>query len=138
MGLRSWLHRITAPHGAGVHVRDPVKLVCVVNQSLKMGKGKIAAQVGHASVGAFLGAGPTHPGHVEAWLASGQKKICVKVPEDAAFDRLMAEAKALNVPFHLVRDAGHTQIPAGSKTVLALGPYESETLDRLTGELKLL
>ena len=121
-----------------MHVRDPVKLVCVVNQSLKMGKGKIAAQVGHASVGAFLGAGPTHPGHVEAWLASGQKKICVKVPDEAAFDRLIAEAKALNVPFHLVRDAGHTQIPAGSKTVLALGPYESETLDRLTGELKLL
>ncbi|MGB2392828.1 MAG: peptidyl-tRNA hydrolase, partial [Poseidonia sp.] len=32
-----------------------MKLVCVVNQSLKMGKGKIAAQVGHASIQAFLG-----------------------------------------------------------------------------------
>jgi len=138
MGLRSWLHRITAPSGGVDRVRGPVKLVCVVNQSLKMGKGKMAAQVGHASVGAFLGAGPTHAGHVEAWLATGQKKICVKVPDEAAFDRLMTEAKALNVPFHLVRDAGHTQIPAGSKTVLALGPFESEALDRLTGELKLL
>jgi PTH2 family peptidyl-tRNA hydrolase len=37
-----------------------------------------------------------------------------------------------------VHDAGHTQIPSGSLTVLALGPEIEATLEEITGELKLL
>lgn len=138
MGLRSFLHRLTAPRSTNRVSDAPVKLVCVVNQSLKMGKGKIAAQVGHASVQSFLEAGVSHPGHVEAWLASGQKKICLKVPDESVFEHLTEQAKQREVPFHLVQDAGHTQIPKGSMTVLALGPYDETVLDGLTGHLKLL
>lgn len=138
MGLRSFLHRITAPKPSFGPVDGSVKLVCVVNQSLKMGKGKVAAQVGHASVEAFLRAGASHPAHVEAWLAGGQKKICVKVPDETHFDALGEAASSIGVPVHLVQDAGHTQIPRGSKTVMALGPYEASVLDTLTGDLKLL
>ena len=138
MGLRSFLHRLTAPKPSHRSVDAPVKLVCVVNQSLKMGKGKIAAQVGHASVQAFLNAGVTHPSEVEAWLASGQKKICLKTPEAKDFDALQKETRRFEVPTHLVHDAGHTQIPAGSQTVLALGPFDETVLDELTGHLKLL
>lgn len=138
MGLRSFLHRITAPPPSSAPVEGPMKLVCVVNQSLKMGKGKIAAQVGHASVQALLGAGKSHPQHVEAWLAGGQKKICVKVPEASAFDELTRLAGQRTIPAHLIRDAGHTQIPKGSATVLALGPFNETALDELTGHLKLL
>ena len=138
MGFRSFLHRITAPQPSIQVGTGPVKLVCVVNQSLKMGKGKIAAQVGHASVQSFLEAGVSHPSHVEVWLASGQKKICLKTPDESAFETLIHQAKQQDVPFHLVRDAGHTQIPKGSLTVLALGPYDESTLDGLTGHLKLL
>ena len=103
-----------------------------------MGKGKLAAQVGHASVEAFLQAGATHPSHVEAWLATGQKKICLKVPDENHFKSLQAAAKNAQIPCHVVQDAGHTQIPKGSKTVLALGPYDEAALDTITGELKLL
>lgn len=138
MGFRSFLHRITAPTPSSAPVDGSMKLVCVVNQSLKMGKGKIAAQVGHASIQAFLGAGVSHPQHVEAWLANGQKKICVKTPEASDFDSLTHLARQRDIPVHLVRDAGHTQIPKGSATVLALGPFGEEILDELTGHLKLL
>ena len=138
MGLRSFLHRITAPTPSSAPVEGSMKLVCVVNQSLKMGKGKIAAQVGHASIQAFLGAGVSHPQHVEAWLAEGQKKICVKTPEASDFDALTHLARQRDIPVHLVRDAGHTQIPKGSATVLALGPFNETALDELTGHLKLL
>ena len=138
MGFRSFLHRITAPTPSSAPVEGSMKLVCVVNQSLKMGKGKIAAQVGHASIQAFLGAGVSHPQHVEAWLAEGQKKICVKTPEASDFDALTRLARQRNIPVHLVRDAGHTQIPNGSATVLALGPFNETALDELTGHLKLL
>jgi len=138
MGLRSFLHRITAPRPPMISVSEGVKLVCVVNQRLKMGKGKIAAQVGHASVGAFLEAGVTHPGYVEAWLGQGQKKICLKAEDETILMTLQEQALQHNIPTHLVRDAGHTQIPKGSTTVLALGPFEESELDTLTGHLKLL
>ena len=138
MGLRSFLHRITAPPPARGSRTASQKLVCVVNQSLKMGKGKLAAQVGHAAVGAFLIAGASHPEHLEAWLGSGQKKICVKVPDASVFEELTQQAHQLNIPVNTVGDAGHTQIPAGSQTVLALGPYDAEILDTITGHLKLL
>ena len=37
-----------------------------------------------------------------------------------------------------ITDAGKTQIPIGSLTVVAFGPCEEETLASLTGHLKLL
>lgn len=138
MGFRSFLHRITAPKPSQRYDGAPVKLVCVVNQSLKMGKGKVAAQVGHASVQAFLNAGVSHPSQVEAWLASGQKKICLKTPNADDFEMFRNEAKRRGIPTHVVHDAGHTQIPSGSATVLALGPYDETVLNELTGHLKLL
>jgi PTH2 family peptidyl-tRNA hydrolase len=138
MGLRSFIHRLTAPSPSHAPVGEAVKLVLVVNQSLQMGKGKMAAQVGHASVEAFLRAGVSHPSHVEAWLASGQKKICVKVEDASHFQPLLRAANKAGVPSHVVSDAGHTQIPRGSKTVLALGPFDEAVLDSITGELKLL
>ena len=39
---------------------------------------------------------------------------------------------------YIVRDAGRTQIEAGSRTVLALGPGEKSAIDMITGHLKLL
>ncbi|MBL6743149.1 MAG: aminoacyl-tRNA hydrolase [Candidatus Poseidonia sp.] len=103
-----------------------------------MGKGKLAAQVGHASVEALLKTGVSHPQHVDAWLATGQKKICVKVPGDEVMNELQEQAIRRSIPSLIVRDAGHTQIPQGSQTVLALGPYDEDVLDLLTGDLKLL
>ena len=138
MGFRSFLHRLTAPRPSSRPSSTSVKLVCVVNQGLKMGKGKLAAQVGHASVEAFLKSGVSHPHHVEAWLASGQKKICLKVPDDQTMNAIQVKAQQRSIPSLIVRDAGHTQIPRGSQTVLALGPYDEEALDLLTGDLKLL
>ena len=113
-------------------------LLAIMALEVEMGKGKIAAQVGHASVQAFLNAGASYPSEVEAWLASGQKKICLKVPEADDFTSLRREAQRRGIPFHLVQDAGHTQIPKGSSTVLAIGPFDEDVLDELTGHLKLL
>ena len=43
-----------------------------------------------------------------------------------------------NITSYLVIDAGRTQIPTSSVTVLALGPDEDEIIDEVTGDLKLL
>lgn len=139
MGFRNFIHRLTAPKFQRyVHRDQSLKMVFVINHELKMGKGKIAAQVGHAAVKATLKSGETRPELLDAWLSTGQKKICVKADDARQIEQIEQEAKQHNVLSSKIHDAGHTQIPAGSLTVLALGPDENEKLDALTGELKLL
>ena len=138
MGFRSFLHRITAPVLSGERPLGPCKMVCIVNQGLKMGKGKIAAQVGHGAVMATMKAGAEKPLHLEQWLATGQKKVCLKGQDAEHLLALEKQAKAAGISTTIVRDAGHTQIPSGSLTVLALGPTTESELEQITGELKLL
>ena len=138
MGFRSFLHRITAPHPSGPSPNGNCKMVFVVNHNLKMGKGKIAAQVGHGAVLATMKAGEKKPMYLEKWLASGQKKVCVKGTDAAHLLDLQTLADSGGILTTLVHDAGHTQIPSGSLTVLALGPHVNDILDEITGELKLL
>lgn len=139
MGFRSFLHRITAPKFERFVRNDqPLKMVFVINHELKMGKGKIAAQVGHAAVKATLQSGELRPELLDAWLSTGQKKVCVKANDVRQLEQIERQAKHHQILTSKIHDAGHTQIPAGSYTVLALGPDEDEKLDALTGELKLL
>lgn len=138
MGFRSFLHRITAPKMVQPVENRPLKLVLVINHSLGMKKGKIAAQVGHASVQTLLSAGSVIPHIVDAWLAQGQKKVCVKAANEQQMNELSSRAKQAKLHTSKTIDAGHTQIPKGSYTVLAIGPgYESE-IDEITGHLSLL
>ena len=113
-------------------------MVFVVNHALKMGKGKIAAQVGHGAVKAFIDAGRKSPGHLQAWLSTGQKKICVKGTDAEHLTELEQQANDLDILASTVHDAGHTQIPSGSLTILALGPADATQLEPITGALKLL
>lgn len=139
MGIRSFLHRITAPKFERFVTNDqPLKMVFVINHELKMGKGKIAAQVGHAAVKATLQSGELRPELLDAWLSTGQKKVCVKADDVRQLEQIEQQAKHHQILTSKIHDAGHTQIPAGSYTVLALGPDEEKKLDALTGELKLL
>ena len=55
------------------------KQVLVFRTDLQMGKGKIAAQAGHAAVSAAQDAFVQHKKWWEAWLYEGQRKIAVKV-----------------------------------------------------------
>ena len=139
MGFRNFLRRITAPKTrTPVDLNQSLKMVFVVNHELKMGKGKIAAQVGHAAVKATLKSGELRPELLDAWLSTGQEKICVKAVDAHHIEQIENQAKQVNVLTSKIHDAGHTQIPAGSLTVLALGPDHDKKLDDLTGELKLL
>jgi PTH2 family peptidyl-tRNA hydrolase len=49
---------------------------------------------------------------------------------------IKASKKGINT--HLVEDAGHTQIKAGSRTILAIGPAFSNEIDPFTEHLKLV
>ena len=137
MGLRSFIHQLTAPKSSDSVPNGPFKLVLVINHDLKMGKGKIAAQSGHASVSATLKLGTNKPNLLDAWLKSGQKKVCLKTTQDELFE-LEKRAIKLGIQTVRVNDAGKTQIPSGSLTVIAFGPAPDDELEELTGHLKLL
>ncbi|GAB4416259.1 MAG: aminoacyl-tRNA hydrolase [Anaerolineae bacterium] len=112
-----------------------MKQTIVVNESLKLPRGKLAAQVAHASVGAFLEADEAAK---QSWIDSGMAKIVLKVDQEVELTGLYEAAVNRGIPARLIRDAGRTVIPAGTITCLGLGPASDITLDELTGELKLL
>ena len=139
MGFRSFIHKLTAPRpNRRLSINEEVKMVFVTNSALKMGKGKIAAQVGHAAVSSTLKSGEKTPDLLEFWLATGQKKICVKGSDAEHLLQLENYCKEIGITTVKIHDAGHTQIPKGSLTVLSLGPDTESNLNRITGELKLL
>lgn len=116
--------------------RREIKLVMVCNNALKMGKGKLCAQCAHAAVGILQTA--SHGDEYRLWMQYGQPKICLKCEDDTEMDLLQKKASAAGVDSFMVQDAGRTQVPSGSKTVLAIGPADNEILDTITGHLKLL
>lgn len=115
-----------------------LKQVIAVRRDLKMGKGKTCAQVAHASLGAAEIAMREFNKYYEAWKESGEKKVVVAAEDEKHLGMLFEEAKKLNLPCFIVRDAGLTQLPPGTTTAVAIGPAPEEKVDKITGGLKLL
>jgi PTH2 family peptidyl-tRNA hydrolase len=114
------------------------KQVIVVRNDLKMSRGKIAAQAGHAAVSAAEEARRFHSTWWKAWLNEGQCKIAVKVRSENELLRLEEEAKELDLPSALICDRGLTELPPDTVTCLGIGPAPSEKVDKITGKLALL
>lgn len=110
----------------------------MVRRDLEMGCGKIAAQVAHASLGAYEACKKQRPEWVECWVNSGWKKIVVKVNSEGELKSLMKQADELSIPYSPVFDAGLTQVEPGTLTCVGFGPAPAQIVDRLTGDLKLL
>ena len=111
-----------------------LKQVIIVNSDLKMSKGKIAAQVSHASLNAYLRADNQKRSE---WLSSGGKKVVVE-EDPQNFGKVIREAERLNIPCYKVSDAGLTEVKPGSETAIGLGPEEASKIDTITGEMKLV
>ncbi len=117
---------------------DEIKQVILVRTDLDMGKGKMAAQVAHASVSAYISASRSNADVVDAWLSSGQKKIVLKVEDDKVIKKLYEAFKFRKIPCALINDAGLTQLPPGTITTLGIGPWKKSEIDFFTSSLKLL
>ena len=114
------------------------KQVLVFRSDLKLGKGKIAVQAGHASVTAAQETRKRHRDWWEKWLFEGQRKIAVKVKDETQLLEIEKQAKKLDLPSALIVDKGLTQVPPGTITCLGIGPIPAEKVDILTGRLPLL
>jgi len=112
-----------------------MKQTIIVRTDLKMDKGKIASQVAHASIAAFL---KTDKKDREEWINRGMKKIILKVSSEKELKDFYRVAKKEKLPCELIKDAGLTQIETGTVTALGIGPADDKEIDRVTGKLKLL
>ncbi|HDI12076.1 MAG TPA: peptidyl-tRNA hydrolase [Candidatus Bathyarchaeota archaeon] len=114
------------------------KQVIAVRIDIKMSKGKLAAQVGHAAVSAAEQARKLKPEWWKEWMNEGQCKIVVKAESEDRLRELECQANELDIPTALICDRGLTELPPGTVTCLGIGPAPSTLIDKVTGKLPLL
>ncbi|SNX82994.1 related to PTH2 - aminoacyl-tRNA hydrolase [Melanopsichium pennsylvanicum] len=117
---------------------EECKMILAVRMDIKMEKGKIAAQCGHATLAVYKLANKVTPKFVKQWEKRGQAKVAVKCPNEEKMMQLEHKAKELGIAARSIIDAGRTQIAPNTRTVLGLGPAPISLMNQLTGDLKLL
>lgn len=114
------------------------KMVIVTRSDLNLSPGKLAAQVAHAAVICALDTKKKNSKWFNKWQNEGGKKAVVKVESEQDFYPLKEKAKNLKIIAHIITDAGHTEIPEGTITVLGIGPAPDNIIDQVTGDLSIL
>ena len=114
---------------------DP-SMVLIARKDLKMSEGKLAVQCSHAAVTCTLNARKSHARLVERWKNGGARKICLRADDLETLQRLAGQAQAAGLVTTLVKDAGHTEVPPGTITVLGIGPAPRRAIDALVSDLK--
>ncbi|PVX25769.1 MAG: aminoacyl-tRNA hydrolase [Candidatus Bathyarchaeum sp.] len=114
------------------------KMVIVVRTDIKMSKGKMAAQAGHAAVSASEYARKNRPEWWSPWIMEGQCKIAVKVKSESEILDIERKARNAGLPVALIVDRGLTEIPPNTTTCLGIGPAPANKVDTITGKLSLL
>lgn len=112
-----------------------LKQVIVVRQDLKLPKGKMAAQVAHASVEAVL---RSSSDKVNEWHSKGMKKIVLKVENEQEMLKLWQNSKDLKMVASIITDAGKTVVAPGTRTCLAIGPDAEDKIDSVCAKLKMM
>lgn len=112
-----------------------MKQVILVRHDLKLPKGKMAAQVAHASTESVL---RSHKDDITKWRSQGMKKIVLRVEDDKELIKYKNLAEDNGLVTALITDAGHTVVEPGTMTCLGIGPDKEEKIDLVTGNLKMV
>ena len=123
------------------------KQVIVVRKDLNMRKGKIAAQVAHASMKFLADVIDERVATIsrdftaaeKAWLGGAFAKVVVGCDSEAELRALIALAVSYGITVKPIIDAGRTEFHGvPTLTCAAFGPDDVEQLNHVTGHLKLL
>ena len=125
-----------------------------MRKDLGMRKGKMIAQGSHASLGSllkFFNKSKDSEGNItysvqfppdgilDNWLNGIFTKICLSVNSEEELMEIKRKCDEAEIPNALITDAGLTEFHGvPTKTCLGIGPWESEEIDKITGELSLL
>lgn len=127
---------------------EDVKQVIVVRKDLNMRKGKVAAQVAHASMKfLFDNNDSEHSTQLKVelspqealWVAGPFAKVVCGCDSEDELRDLMLKAELKGIQCCSIIDAGRTEFHGEpTLTCAAFGPDEISMLDEVTGNLKLL
>ncbi|MBD3314033.1 peptidyl-tRNA hydrolase [Candidatus Woesearchaeota archaeon] len=117
--------------------KSKYKQVILVREDLHLPKGKMSAQVAHASVGAVMKSEEDKKKDIiDAWKKEGMKKVVLRADDLKVLKEFRKRAEEAGLSAVLISDAGHTVIKRGTVTCLGIGPDEESKIDEITGELK--
>ena len=125
-----------------------IKQIIAVRRDLKMKKGKIAAQVAHASISFLIRKSQSIiPNEIHTilnedetdWIKGKFTKVVVGVDSEEQLRELIAAGKEAGLYVSEIVDAGNTVFHGvPTLTCAGFGPAKSEILDIITGHLSLL
>lgn len=130
-----------------------IKQVIVVRKDLGMRKGKIAAQVAHASLGIFFDRMGVldryYDGSVRfalylerdmaVWAEESFTKVVLGCDSYDELRDIFQKASVAGLPVKLITDAGRTEFHGNpTDTCVAIGPADEKDIDSITGHLKLI
>lgn len=130
-----------------------VKQVIVVRKDLNMRKGKLAAQVAHASMKFFVDMSFRDESlegdkeyfvvelndDMKEWLNGAFTKVVVSVDSEEELLDIYGNAQDSGLLSSIIKDNGKTEFNGvPTYTAVAIGPDKSEAIDKITGHLKLL
>lgn len=111
------------------------KQVIVIREDLGLSVGKTAAQASHACHEA---AKKANKKVLKQWEDLGQKKVVLAAKDLKELKELKRNADKLKIPNCLIADGGYTEVKKGTITALGIGPDKEDTINKVTGHLKLL
>lgn len=110
------------------------RMYILVNEDVKIGKGKLAGQVGHA-VAVYFYRNFKEDGPltdvINEYMNTAQKKIILKCPQ-SKLEELEAEGHIT------IRDNGWTQLEPNTLTCVNVGIYAADAVPSFVTELKLV
>lgn len=133
-----------------------VKQVIIIRKDLNMRKGKIASQACHASMKVILDSMREEilddfswsiryiftflkQSAMDVWINGSFTKICVYCESEEDLLNYYNIAKTKEIPCSLITDLGLTEFHGvPTHTCVAIGPWWSEEIDKITGDLNLL
>lgn len=111
-----------------------MKQVIVARRDLRMSAGKLAAQVAHASIGAYDVASRDD---IDVWKREGVTKIVLEVDGENALLDIYRRVCANYLPVSIICDEGRTEVLPGTITCIGIGPAQDNQINKVTGKLKL-
>ncbi len=127
--------------------RARAKQVILYRRDLKMRKGKIAAQVAHASLKVFFDRDVGGPGELRVpirgdmawWCQRNFAKVVLSVADEETLLAAHQHAKDAGLPTALITDSGRTEFHGvPTHTTVAIGPAHTERIDVITGRTGLV
>lgn len=114
------------------------KMTIVIRSDLGMSAGKMIVQACHAAVEANERAKKENYKAWRRWKSEGGKKVALECESLEELRGLERRAERLGILAVIIKDAGHTEVPPGTITTLAIGPDSEDKVDRITGNLPLI